>query len=82
MDFTNILEVLPTLTDCQMEVISDHMEEIQRLRKAEKREKAINNFKEAFSVLRKAGVDIFVEYENEFYYDDVHIDNVDQFNFS
>ena len=82
MDFTNILEVLPTLTDYQMEVISDHMEEIQRLRKAEKREKAINNFKEAFSALRKAGVDIFVEYENEFYYDDVHIDNVDQFNFS
>lgn len=81
MDFTNILEVLPTLTDCQMKVISDHMEEIQRLRKTEK-EKAINNFKEAFSALHKAGVHISVEYENEYYYDDVCIDNVYQFNFS
>ena len=81
MDFTNVLEVLPTLTDCQMQIIYDHMGEIQRQREAEK-EKAINNFKEAFSALRKAGVNISVEYENEYYYDNVSIDNVYQFDFS
>lgn len=68
MDFTNILEVLPTLTDCQMKVIYDHMGEIQRQREAEKKNTLINNFKEAFLALRQADIDIYYVFndnENE-----------------
>ena len=68
MDFTNILEVLPTLTDCQMKVIYDHMGEIQRQRETEKRKELINNFKEAFLALRQADINIsyvFNDNENE-----------------
>lgn len=68
MDFTNILEILPTLTDCQMKVVYDHMAEIQRQREAEKKEKLINNFKEAFLALRQADIDIYYVFndnENE-----------------
>ena len=66
MDFTNILEVLPTLTDCQMKTIYDHMEEIQRQREAKEKAKLIGNFREAFSALRQANIDIYYVYgENE-----------------
>ena len=82
MDFTNILEVLPTLTDCQMKVIYDHMGEIQRQREEEKRKAVINDFKKAFSALREAGVYVTIECEGEDYYDNVYINNVDQFEFS
>ena len=58
MDFTNILESLPTLTDAQLKVISDHMEEIRIRRETEKRKNLINNFKEAFLALREANVNI------------------------
>ena len=82
MDFTNILEVLPTLTDCQMKVIYDHMGEIQRQREEEKRKAVISDFEKAFSALRDAGVCISVECEGEDCYDNVYINAVDQFDFS
>lgn len=68
MDFTNILEVLPTLTDCQMLTIYDHIREIQRQREEEKKNTLVNNFKEAFLALRQADIDIhyvFNDNENE-----------------
>lgn len=65
MDFTNILEVLPTLTDCQMKVIYDHMGEIQRQREEEKRNKLINDFKEAFLALRQANIDIYYTFNDD-----------------
>ena len=82
MDFTNILEILPTLTDCQMKVIYDHMGEIQRQREAEERKTLINDFKKAFSALREAGVYISIEYESEDCYDNIYINNADEFDFS
>lgn len=68
MDFTNILEVLPTLTDCQMLTIYDHIREIQRQREEEKKNTLVNNFKEAFLALRQADIDIYYVFndnENE-----------------
>lgn len=65
MDFTNILEVLPTLTDCQMKVIYDNMGEIQRQREEEKRNKLINDFKEAFLALRQANIDIYYTFNDD-----------------
>lgn len=84
MDFTNILEVLPTLTDCQMKVIYDHMIGIQKQREAEKRKTLIDNFKKAFSTLCEAGIDVSIKYEEEDFYDDdnISIDDVDKFTFS
>ncbi len=82
MDFTNILEVLPTLTDCQIKVIYDHIGEIQREREEEKRKILINDFKKAFSALREAGIYITIECEGEDYYDNVYINDANQFEFS
>ena len=68
MDFTNILEILPTLTDFQVKVIYDRMGEIQRQREEEKKNTLVNNFKEAFLALRQADIDIYYAYndnENE-----------------
>ena len=68
MDFTNILEVLPTLTDCQMLTIYDHIREIQRQREEEKKNTLVNNFKEAFLALRQADINIYYVFndnENE-----------------
>lgn len=79
MDFTNILEILPTLTDCQMKVVYDHMAEIQRRREAEKKEALINNFKEAFYALKEADVDI--KYENWGLDLEVSLDKFDCFGF-
>ena len=59
MTITDILEVLPTLTDCQMKIIYDHMGEIQRQREEEQRKKLINDFKEAFLALKRANIDIY-----------------------
>lgn len=58
MDFTDILENLSTLTDAQMKVVSDHMEEIRIQRETKKRKDIINNFKEAFLALREANINI------------------------
>lgn len=79
MDFTNILEVLPTLTDCQMKVIYDHMKVIQRKREEEKRKTLISDFKKAFSALREANIYVAINCEDEEYY---YINNADQFDFS
>ena len=79
MDFTNILEILPTLTDCQMKVVYDHMEEIQRQREAEKKEILVNNFKEAFFALRQANIDISYVYGDN--NGEVDLYNYDRFYF-
>lgn len=73
MDFTNILEVLPTLTDCQMKVVYDHLTEIQRQRKEAQRKTLISNFKKAYLALESA--DIFV------LHDGIGVGSFDEFEF-
>ena len=50
-----------------------------KIRENEKKEKAIQNFKEAFVALCKAGVYVSIECED---YDNVYISAVEQFDFS
>ncbi len=82
MDFTEILKAMETMTDAQITSIQKSADSIMKIRDNERKVKAIQNFKEAFSALCKAGVYITVECEGEDYYDNVYINNVDQFEFS
>lgn len=82
MDFTEIIKAMETMTDAQIASIQKSADGIMKIRENEKKEKAIQNFKEAFVALCKAGVYVSVECESEDCYDDVYINAVDQFNFS
>ena len=82
MDFTEILKAMETMTDVQIASIQKSADGIMKMRDNERKVIAIQNFKEAFSALRKADVYVSIKYEGEDYYDNVYIDKVDQFNFS
>lgn len=82
MDFTEIIKAMETMTDAQIESIQKSADGIMKIRENEKKEKAIQNFKEAFVALCKAGVYVSVEYGGEDYYDNVYISAVEQFDFS
>ena len=79
MDFTEIIKAMETMTDAQIESIQKSANGIMKIRDNERRAKAIQNFKEAFCTLRKAGVYVSVDCED---YDNVYISAVEQFNFS
>ena len=79
MDFTEIIKAMETMTDAQIESIQKSADGIIRERDNKRRIEAIQNFKEAFSALRKADVYVSVECED---CDNVYINEVDQFNFS
>lgn len=82
MDFTEIIKAMETMTDAQIASIQKSADGIMKIRENEKKEKAIQNFKEAFVALCKAGVYVSIECEGEDYYDNVYISAVEQFNFS
>ena len=82
MDFTEIIKAMETMTDAQIASIQKSADGIIKIRENEKKEKAIQNFKEAFVALCKAGVYVSVECEGEDYYDNVYISAVEQFDFS
>lgn len=82
MDFTEIIKAMETMTDAQIESIQKSAVGIMKVRDNERKVKAIQNFKEAFSALRKAEVYVSIECEGEDYYDNVYINEVDQFDFS
>lgn len=82
MDFTEIIKAMETMTDAQIESIQKSADGIMKVRDNEKKVKAIQNFKEAFSALRKAGVYVSIECEGDDYYDNVYIEHAEQFDFS
>ena len=82
MDFTEIIKAMEAMTDAQIASIQKSADGIMKIRENEKKEKAIQNFKEAFVALCKAGVYVSVECEGEDYYDNVYISAVEQFDFS
>ena len=82
MDFTEIIKAMETMTDAQLASIQKSAVGIITERDNERKVKVIQNFKEAFSALREAGVFVSIECEVEDYYDNVYIENVDQFDFS
>lgn len=82
MDFTEIIKAMETMTDAQIASIQKSADGIMKIRDNERKVKAIQNFKEAFSALRKAGIYVSVECEHEDYFDDVYIEHAEQFNFS
>lgn len=82
MDFTEIIKAMETMTDAQIASIQKSAEGIMKVRETERKVKAIQNFKEAFAALCKAGVYVSIECEGEDYYDNVYISAVEQFNFS
>lgn len=82
MDFTEIIKAMETMTDAQIASIQKSADGIMKVRDNEKRVKAIQNFKEAFAALCKAGVYVSIECEGEDYYDNVCISAVEQFDFS
>ena len=79
MDFTEIIKAMETMTDVQIESIQKSANDIMKIRDNERRVKAIQNFKEAFVALCKAGVYVSIECED---YDNVYISAVEQFDFS
>lgn len=82
MDFTEIIKAMENMTDAQIASIQKSADGIMKIRDNEKKVKAIQNFKEAFCTLRKAGVYVSIECEGEDYYDNVYISAVEQFDFS
>ena len=82
MDFTEIIKAMETMTDAQIASIQKTADGIMKVRENERKVKAIQNFKEAFSALRKAGAFVSIECECEDYCDEVYIEDVDQFIFS
>lgn len=82
MDFTEIIKAMKTMTDAQIASIQKSADGIIKERDLERKVKAIQNFKEAFSTLRKAGVFVSIVCEDEDYYGNVYIEDVDQFDFS
>ena len=81
MDFTEIIKAMETMTDAQIASIQKSADGIMKIRENEKKEKAIQNFKEAFTALRKAGVFVSIACEGEDFYVDEYIENADQFDF-
>lgn len=77
MDFTEIIKAMETMTDAQIVSIQKSADGIMKIRENEKRAKAIQNFKEAFSTLCETGV--FVSIGED--YDCIRIEDVDEFNF-
>ena len=82
MDFTEIIKAMETMTDAQIVSIQKSADGIMKIRENKKKVKAIQNFKEAFVALCKAGVYVSVECEGEDYYNNVYISAVEQFDFS
>jgi hypothetical protein len=82
MDFTEIIKAMETMTDAQIASIQKSADGIMKVRENERKVKAIQNFKEAFVALCKAGVYVSIECEGEDYYDNVYISTVEQFDFS
>lgn len=82
MDFTEIIKAMETMTDAQIESIRKSADGIMKVRENERKVKAIQNFKEAFVALCKAGVYVSIECEGEDYDDTVYISAVEQFDFS
>lgn len=81
MDFTEIIKAMETMTDAQIESIQKSADGIMKIRDNERKEKAIQNFKEAFTALRKAGVYVSIECEGEDFYVDENIDHAERFDF-
>ena len=82
MDFTEILKAMETMTDAQIESIQKSADGIIRERDNKRRIEAIQNFKKAFSALRKAGVYVSIACEDEDNYMETYIQDADQFDFS
>lgn len=82
MDFTEIIKAMETMTDAQIESIQKSADGIMKVRDNERRVKAIQNFKEAFVALCKAGVYVSIECYDKDYDDTVYISAVEQFDFS
>jgi ATP-dependent 26S proteasome regulatory subunit len=80
MDFTEIIKAMETMTDAQIESIQKSADGIMKVRDNERRVKAIQNFKEAFIALCKAGVYVSIECED--CDNNVYISAVEQFDFS
>lgn len=82
MDFTEIIKAMETMTDAQIASIQKSADGILKQRDNERKVKAIQNFKEAFSALRKAGIFVSIPCEGEDFYVDEYIEDADQFDFS
>ena len=82
MDFTEIIKAMETMTDAQIESIQKSADGIMKVRDNERKVKAIQNFKEAFSALHKAGVYVSIACEDEDNYIETYIEDADQFDFS
>ena len=82
MDFAEIIKAMETMTDAQIASIQKSADGIMKIRENEKKVKAIQNFKEAFTALRKAGVYVSIACEGEDFYVDEYIEDADQFDFS
>ena len=81
MDFTEIIKAMENMTDAQIESIQKSADGIMKIRENKRKVEAIQNFKKAFAALRKAGVYVSIECEREDYYDEVEIEDADQFDF-
>ena len=82
MDFAEIIKAIETMTDAQIASIQKSADGIMKIRENERKVKAIQNFKEAFTALRKAGVYVSIACEGEDFYVDEYIEDADQFDFS
>ena len=82
MDFTEIIKAMENMTDAQIASIQKSADGIMKARENERKVKAIQNFKEAFTVLREAGVYVSIACEGEDFYVDEYIEDADQFDFS
>jgi len=81
MDFTEIIKAMETMTDAQIASIQKSADGIMKMRDNERKVKAIKNFKEAFTALRKAGVYVSIECEGEDFCIDENIDYAERFDF-
>ena len=84
MDFTEIIKAMETMTDAQIASIQKSADGIMKMRDNERKVKAIQNFKEAFVALCKAGVYVSIDCEDYDCedYNNVYISTVEQFDFS
>ena len=82
MDFTEIIKAMETMTDAQIASIQKSADGIMKVRDNKRKAEAIQNFKKAFTALRKAGVYVSIACEGEDFYVDEYIEDADQFDFS
>lgn len=82
MDYTEIIKVMENMTDAQIASIQKSAEGILKVRKNEKKAKAIQNFKKAFADLRAIGVYIYFSCEDVDVYDSICVDDIEKFVFS